>query len=1150
MWRMNAMRFGLPRKMLLIMRISFLLLFAFMIQVSATSLAQKVVVKNNQLTYEQLFDLIESQTGLRTFSSSNEINLDDKISVKGNTYELEDLLKEVVGVAGLTYDLIDNYIVVRPLNAKEKAAIRKSQQQPEKKVIITGTVKDEKGEPLPFAAVCFKGTTTGCVSAVDGTYELEVPDEKGLVLEISSLGFITQEIPVEGRTTINIILVEDIMGLDEVVVTGYQTIEKGRATGSFVLVKEEDIQNIASVDLSQRLEGVASGVNFDLNGELQIRGTSTLKAGNKPLIVVDGFPFNGGIDEINPNDIDQISVLKDAASTAIYGIRGANGVIVINTKQGGSTDQLELSVNSMVRFSEKLKYEDLGYMSAAQQVDYSLSIFDNYGTAYPGGTQLGTIGEFYQQQQEGLISEAEANAIYDFYRRSNDIQKHLLIRPLSHKHDISFRHGTEKNRFYASIAIDDQKYFGSTATDEQNLSLVINDKMSFNKYLDFSVNVKGRYNKSDMGSVNMYGLTPYTRFYDEDGEYINDFNGPQSLALLELLEQQGAKSHFNNALQNDRLTDNTGERKQFNSSFKLDIKPIDGVVWSNSVNYDFIQSDQVIYYDQEAKYVRNLYNQYMDSQTGESFIPYGHLQKEISGQRISKTYRSQLNVDKSFNDFRLSVIGGFERNEFTFDQPGTITRYNYNKQALSESYIYADNAEFGNIYGNWVRYNANEHSPNRDDDFERFQSIYFTGSLSYKDRYNFFGSWRLDETNLFGQSAEYRQQPSWSAGFRWVLSEEQFMDSEWLDYLSFKTSYGLAGRVDPSTSPYLIVQSGYDFWPGYKSNSINNPENPLLGWEKSYSFNAGFDFRLFNLLGGSIEYYHTTTKDVLALTQLDPTNGFPTDEYTRYFTNNGEIINHGIDLSLNAAIIKKTVFSYDATLNFSYNYNEITDMDDSTTDLTQLEGEDSYVIGQPIDFVHAVNSHIDADGNYMITKKDGTVVPGSDFATFTSSDLDFYRRTPPVFGSFNNQFKYKNWNMGMFFTYEFGNKVRMYDAGQLNGVYTFKSVAQIEALSNAWTTDNTNTNIPKQEVISDPTAYEAHVNGSWNVTSANNIQLRSINLGYDFTSLINSDVVKGLTLNANVENLWNWSASDYDRLTPIGAFPLYKTYTFTLNARF
>ena len=174
----------------------------------------------------------------------------------------------------------------------------------------------------------------------------------------------------------------------------------------------------------------------------------------------------------------------------------------------------------------------------------------------------------------------------------------------------------------------------------------------------------------------------------------------------------------------------------------------------------------------------------------------------------------------------------------------------------------------------------------------------------------------------------------------------------------------------------------------------------MLGWEKSYSFNAGFDFRLFNILGGSIEYYHVTTKDVLALTQLDPTNGFPTDEWTRYFTNNGEIMNHGIDLSLNSNIINKADFSYDATLNFSYNYNEITDMDESTTDLTQLEGEDSYVIGQPIDFVHAVNSHIDKDGNYMITKKDGTVVPGSDFATFTTDELDFYRTTPPVFWFF------------------------------------------------------------------------------------------------------------------------------------------------------
>jgi len=1108
-------------------------------------------VKYSNATLLEVFESLKEQTGYGILYKEYEISSDVRVNMSKENSNVQEVLDEALEGTGLDYIVQDEVIVIYKTKELPEPIIENTEQE---KKLITGKVVDEKGQALPFAAVCFKGTTTGCVAAVDGTYTLEVIDEEGLVLEISSLGYITKVIPVEGRSVINIVLEVDIANLGEVVVTGYQTIEKGRATGSFVLVGEEDINNITSVQLSDRLTGVASGLLIDSEGKISIRGISTLRAENEPLIVVDGFPHQGSINDINPNDIDQISVLKDAASTAIYGIKGANGVIVITTKTGKKTDELEIRVNSMVRISQKPDYADLGYMSAAEQVDYSLNIFDQYGTNYPGGSalgsRLGTIGEFYQQQKDGLISEAEANAIYDFYRQSNDIEKYLLKRTLNHKHDVSFSHGTEKNQFYASISYDDQDYFSGTSIDEQNVSLVVNDKMRLNKFVDFGINIRARHTKNENGLQGLGNLNAYTRFYDESGNYINDFNGNRSVAELETLESLGALSHFNNALQNERLTDNSSKRNQVISSFNLTIKPIKGLSWSNSYNYSFNQTDTKTLYDQQTYYARSIYNQYLNAATGEGVIPYGNILKEKSYQRIGKTYRSQLNFDKQFGDFRTSFIGGFERNEFSIESPGTITRYNYNDQALNETYVQSDGQGFGNIYGDWTQYKANEHQPNREEELDRFQSVYVTGSVSYKDRYNVFGSWRKDETNLFGQSAQYREQPSWSAGIKWTLSDEAFLDVDWLNYLSFKTSYGLSGRIDKTTSPYLVVTPGYDFWTGYKSNEIRNPENPLLGWEKSYTFNTGFDFRIFNRIGGSIEYYHIVTKDVLALTQLDPTNGFPTDEWTKYYTNNGEILNHGFDVSLNANLVSNNNFKYDATLNFSYNYNEVSDMDIDNNDLTLLGYDDAFVKGQPIDYVHAVNSNINENGEIMITKKDGSVVSGSEFATFDINDLDFYRKTPPVFGSLNNQIQYKRWSLGVLFTYEFGHKVKMYTNNQLSGVYGFKNGPIPRVLNNAWSTSNTDSNIPEQRIISDGTAFNAHANGNWNISSADNVQLKSLNLTYDLGSIIKLDFVKELRLNANVENLWNWSASDYDRLTPIGTFPMYKTYTFTLNAKF
>ncbi|MCG8580830.1 MAG: carboxypeptidase-like regulatory domain-containing protein, partial [Bacteroidales bacterium] len=382
------------RRTLLIMKNLVLLLFLLNLQVSASVFSQqKVTLELKDATLKECLKAIERQTDLGFLYNGRELSKVEGIYLNATDQEVTSVLKELLEEQGYSFVIDNDVILIRKAEVIEEIKEVAAEQQ-EKKIVIRGTVKDENGEPLPFAAVCFKGTTTGCVSAVDGTYELEAPDEEGLVLEISSLGFVTQEIAVEGRTSINVVMVEDIKGLEEVVVTGYQTLSRERATGSFDKMATEHMEKPAS-NIAERLVGSLAGVNATTRADgtidFEIRGKSSLNANAQPLVVVDGFPMiqeeqydiYGNLtmrvdpfSTINPNDVESITVLKDAAAASIWGAKSANGVIVITTKKG-KKGKAQVEFSSFWKFTEQL---DLDYFmnqaNSSQTIEYERNMYN------------------------------------------------------------------------------------------------------------------------------------------------------------------------------------------------------------------------------------------------------------------------------------------------------------------------------------------------------------------------------------------------------------------------------------------------------------------------------------------------------------------------------------------------------------------------------------------------------------------------------------------------------------------------------------------------------------------------------------------------------------------------------------------------------
>ena len=1150
---------GKLRKTFLTMKLSLCFLIMGLTSVYGNAFSQlKVNLTVHNATLQEVFEQLTETTDYRFVYSSDLLNKTQKITCDFQNESIESVLAECLEGTNLWYRVEDNIVVISPKFQRPYT--------PVEEITINGKVVDENNQPLPGVAVLLKGTTIGVATDVNGNFQLTIPKQEGLTLVFSFVGMKTQERVVRDEKPLMIVMEEDAKMIEEVVVTGYQTIKSGRATGSFQILKQENMDNIVAVDVKEKLEGTVPGLMVNTDGSMMIRGQGTFQASTEPLIVVDGFPMESSTLNLNPADIEQVTVLKDAASAAIYGVRGANGVVVITTKRG-SEGKLQVNASASVQIGERPDISDLEFLGSSEHVDLEWELYNagvlTQALMYGGG--YSEVGGIYQQFNGGQLTEAQAMEQLQTYRNYNnedDLEEYFYQPSILQQYNISMRGGSEKWSFYAAAGFNKERD-DVVRNDNWRMNFIVNNDIKFGKAVTLQLGLKGNYYKQNNNGVDVItdGIRPYVQMLDEEGNYVNEYYGTQWSIKSDLMDQ-GYLDWTYNRLQNQRLNDNSVKGNNLSANINLTVDLFNGLNLSTGFVYETGADKGNTYNSIETYSTRNTINQftYRNPETEEMtyHIPQGGILTTNNSWLYNWTWRGTAAYNKTINDFNFSVSAGLEFSRF-HTQSATDYYYGYDPQSLVNFPIDLSTLQTG-VQG----YNGERvmlyNTPGQTDVEDRYASFFALANVTYKEKYDLFGSYRLDKTNLFGRSSQYRDNPAYSVGGKWTISSEPFFDADWISRLAFKVSYGVSGNIDKTTSPYLVGYEMADYWTGQPSLMFNYPENPLLSWEKSFVWNVGAEFSLWNdRLSGSVEWYRKASKDILSTEQTDYTSGWGGTFYSLVMKNSASILNRGVDINLNGVIVDRAL-RYEMGLILSYNYNKVTSISRATTSINDLMTT-TPMEGQPVDYVYAYrNAGLDENGEPMVYNRAGEKIQWGSMGSLTLEDVDFVgRSTPPVFGSWNNKLKWNGFTLDFMFTYKFGHKIRKPYTGTSDNAED-KSVHK--SIANRWREagDEMNTWIPK--VSNSP--YESaqrKVAVSQSDRLIDNgaiIRLRSLNLGYNFASLLkNHNFVKDLNLKFTAENLFYWSKSGYDtdhiidNYTDINLdFPAARRYSFSLSLSF
>ena len=1134
-----------------------------LMMMSFTSISGQMVenfsVRNS--TLKEAIQKLEKQVNTGFFYQSREMSSIKGITFSMNQASLDEVLTRMLSGTGFTYEIMNNNVIITrmaPTEVSAKTLIPRVQN-----VKIT-VIDAETGEPLIGATATIRGTTRGAAANINGVIELqEVPDNA--ILEVKFVGKESVELKViEGKTEYTVNLKNDAHQLEDVVVTtGYQTIERGRATGSFEVVRQKDLQMVVSNDITDKLEGIVPGLAVDGNGDMMIRGQATIYAETKPLVVVDGFPMEYGTYNINPNDIEQISVLKDAAAASIWGVRAANGVVVITTKQGKKNQKVTISYTGNVKIGSKFDLTSTGRLNSAQQLDWDREQFAN--TSDIGNMGINSIDHFSEaglieyRYQNNQIDANERDAAYAqliAYDNTKDIEKYFYRPSILQTHNLVLTGGSQTTTNYLSINYENTQ--GDLIGNDQNrVGVLLNSTFDLNKRFKLSTGFRANYANKDAYTGTPADILPYVRIKDEKGAYVNEFYGVSEF-VKEDLQTKGYTDWSYNRLKDRTETDNRTTSYNIAANLKLDVDLPYGFKFTTSGMYVVDHSSQEILHNKSSYYSRDLFNKFTacNKETGEltNYLSEGAIKNIAHHNSSSYTFRNMLNYNYNGELWSVSAVGGCEMfairtktesdTYYGYDPLGMTYNTSMNFYELVNTGVYGYSSKAGK--------QKLAYSPRHTDAEDRYFSMFFTGSVSYADRYTLFGSVRYDKTNLYGRSGKYRDQPTWSVGTKWELQNEAFFKVEPIDRLALKLSYGLSGNIDKTTSPYLIAANKRDKYTGLPVLMIQNPENPELGWEKVYTFNAGIDLALFgNRLSLSADYYNRKTQDALGTSIMDPTSGWASVK-----KNTASLINRGIDLVLGGMPVSNKQVNWNSTFTLSYNYNKVTRVNSGITTIKSVLNSNP-IQGKPVDYLYYYRfGGLNEEGYPQVLDAEGNKHIYSETNSMSVDDFLYSRRTPQIFGAWSNSVSYKGFELDAMITYKMKFKIRMPSVAANYGQY--------KTFDQRWrqSGDEATQWVPRPLYNIFNSGFSKAVDhSSVQLESGNMIRLKSIGLAYDFKRVIQSSAISALTLKFSVENPWFWSANrdglDVDRLVSnssqsttiyTGNQPTY--YTLTLNVKF
>ncbi|KEO71607.1 SusC/RagA family TonB-linked outer membrane protein [Anditalea andensis] len=904
---------------------------------------------------------------------------------------------------------------------------------------FSGRVRDMvSGEPLQGALIKVLDRDVYSVANREGVFSLDLNEGDHLLL-MTYIGYDTLEIqvtvPQALEQTFDLQPSGISMGEVEVVSTGYQQLPRERATGSFVHIDQELVNRRVSTHLLDRLEDVTSGLVFNRAGPagdpLSIRGRSTLFANTSPLIVIDNFPYDGPLENINPNDVESITVLRDAAAASIWGARAGNGVIVITTKKG-SASVPKVSFHTNINIIEKpdLFYEPI--MSPGDRIDVDRLLFERGSFLGQENSAnrpvLPPIVETLIAERDGAISSQQAQERIQAYR-SNDIRKDLMQfyhrAQVNQQHALNVSGGTKQHRYNYSVGLDKnaENIRGNNnnriTLGMQNQWLLLKDRLNVNVGLyyarqerDLTTEIPNQYYIYESLTGMDGSPAPILQRYNlrfVNSEQVNGLLDWRYIPLNEI-----------GRLQNRNVNDDY--RANVSAGYNI----TNGL--SAEVLYQYWQNSGIgtNLRGQDLFFTRDLINQFTQVGVDGSLsrpIPEGGILDLMQNRAFSHSLRGQLRYENEMEGgHELNAVAGYEIK----DLQSSMNAMRY--------YGYDDDLGISRPVDPISRFNlfhsgspaSISHGAQHGGNTDRFVSYYFNAGYSYKRKYNLSISARRDASNIFGVETNRKGVPLWSAGGAWTVSGEDFYKSGFLPYLKFRASYGVNGNIDKSLSALTTVQYytnlQFDIPAGELGGQIINPANPLLRWEQIRILNIGTDFESQNgRLGGVIEFYMKNGEDLIGDAPLPPSTGL-----VRFRGNTSGTSGRGLDIELNSRNLIGT-FQWQTSLLYSYINEKVTDYYYKGTVLNYLAQSDGVMIpleGRPLFAIYSLPwEGLDPDTGNPLGYVDGEV--SSNYAAiFSNTDPETLQyhgsRRPTSFGALRNTFAWKGFSLSVNISYRLG----------------------------------------------------------------------------------------------------------------------------------
>ena len=1022
---------------------------------------------------------------------------------------------------------------------------------------ISGKVYDQQTK-LPLDGVTVKIKNGASVRTDSTGYFIARYYGIKPTLFFSSVGYLSIEVTPD-NTQSAFFLKPNAITMDEVTVsTGYQQLPKERSTGSFDKIDNTLLNRSVGSNVLNRLEGVTSSLYFSkvLGGtpQLFIRGLSTIQGNTAPLVVLNNFPYDGDINNINPNDVESITILKDAAAASIWGARAGNGVIVITTKKGKYSQPTTLSFSNTLTVEQRPDiYKERNFINSTDYISLEKYLFSQ--GQYDGDLAdvysypvVSPVVEILSRERDGIISSADADAQISALSKNDvrsDYEKYLYRKAVTQNYSLGLSGGSEKINYLMNAGFD-KNQLALTGNDTRRSSfysainikpvrrLEVNTSIS---YTDSKAVNNGMANVSPgSDKVSIY---PYAKLSDDSGNalavvrdyrygYIDTTGG----GLLEdwhyrPLDEIKNESH---TIQSQEILLNLGLTYELNKQLSFEVRG----------QYQKTTNESRDYYNSNSYYARNLINEYTNIIDNNAVlnIPSGGILDKTYSSISAYNLRGQLNYNASFGKSQqLNMIAGAETRENKLSSQGNRV-YGYNDNILT--YTNVDYVSTFNLYDNLGSGTIPDNS-SFTGILNRYLSLFANAAYTYKNKYILSASVRKDASNLFGVNTNQKWNPFWSAGLGWKISDESFYKFSWLPFLKARATYGYSGNIDNGLSALAIIS--------YSSSSpvtnlpfalATQPSNPDLRWERTGTLNYGIDFATEkNRLTGSIEYYIKKSTDLFEPVPIDPTIGSPSSFLNK---NAANLSTKGIDVKLNSSLLFMGI-RWEGQVLFSYVKSKVTkylfayDTKDAYVstgyNISPLQGSDPYALisyrwggldpanGDPLGYI---------DGK--VSKDYYNIVHPTSF-----KDLVVKGTTrPPYFSSFRNSFYYKGFGLSVNILFKWGYYFRRSALGYYG---LFNNWIMNSEYSKRWqkTGDEKTTNVPSLTYPADINRDIFYTNSEATVEKGDNIRIQDIRLSYQFikntkTKNILNDIQLFLYLN-NVGILW--------RANNIGIDPDYGT---------